>query len=257
MVRRTVDVHLEALRSSADLLRELVTPLGDDQLALPGYPEKWTIADVLSHIGSGAVILQRRLDDALAGQPTPDDSAQGVWDAWNAKPDRAKADDALIADHRLLEHLDALTDAERRRFRFAMGPMTFDLAGFVGLRLNEHAFHTWDVQVALDPAAVLAPESAALVVDNLDLIARYTAKPTGTTRTIAIHTTDPTRDFTLALEPETVTMTPGAGGRPPDLTLPAEAFARLLYGRLDPRHTPAVDGDSTVLDELRPVFPGP
>jgi uncharacterized protein (TIGR03083 family) len=252
-----MDAHLEALRSSADLLRNLVTPLDDDQLAMPGYPAQWSIADVLSHIGSGAVILQRRLDDALADQPTPDDFAPDVWDSWNAKPDRTKADDALVADRHLVERLDALTDSERSRFRFAMGPLTFDIAGFVGLRLNEHAFHTWDVQVALEPASVLAPESAALVVDNLELIARYTAKPTGTPRTIAVHTTDPSRDFTVDLAADNVTLAPGASGRRPDLTLPAEAFARLLYGRLDPRHTPAVEGDSAVLDELRRVFPGP
>ena len=41
------------------------------------------------------------------------------------------------------------------------------------------------------------------------------------------------------------------------LVLPAEAFARLVYGRLDPDHTPPVEGDAESLDELRKVFPGP
>ena len=36
---------------------------------------------------------------------------------------------------------------------------------------------------------------------------------------------------------------------------PAEAFVRLVYGRLDPAHTPPVD-DGDVLDALRPVFTG-
>jgi hypothetical protein len=39
--------------------------------------------------------------------------------------------------------------------------------------------------------------------------------------------------------------------------LPAEALIRLVYGRLDPDHTPAVKGDPDVLDRLRRVFPGP
>ena len=42
----------------------------------------------------------------------------------------------------------------------------------------------------------------------------------------------------------------------PDLVLPAEAFVRLVYGRLDPDHTPAVRGTAD-LAELRAVFPGP
>ena len=41
----------------------------------------------------------------------------------------------------------------------------------------------------------------------------------------------------------------------PDLELPAEALVRLVYGRLDPDHTPAVRGGAD-LDVLRGVFPG-
>jgi hypothetical protein len=42
----------------------------------------------------------------------------------------------------------------------------------------------------------------------------------------------------------------------PDLELPSEAFIRLVYGRLDPAHTPEVSGRPTVLEELRRAFPG-
>jgi hypothetical protein len=37
----------------------------------------------------------------------------------------------------------------------------------------------------------------------------------------------------------------------------AEAFVRLAYRRLDPDHTPPVDGDADALDELRATYPGP
>ena len=41
------------------------------------------------------------------------------------------------------------------------------------------------------------------------------------------------------------------------LSLPAEAFIRLVYGRLDPDHTPAsVDARGVDLDLLRRTFPG-
>jgi hypothetical protein len=40
-----------------------------------------------------------------------------------------------------------------------------------------------------------------------------------------------------------------------DLEIPAEAFLRLAYGRLDEEHTPA-GIDPTHLAELRRVFPG-
>jgi uncharacterized protein (TIGR03083 family) len=252
-----VTSHLEALRSSTDRLRALIEPLSDGQLELSAYPAEWTIADVLSHLGSGAIITRRRLDDALAEQAMPDDFAPAVWDEWNAKSPRAQADDALAADHSLIERLESLTADEQASFHVAMGPMTFDLSGFVALRLNEHAMHSWDIAVSLDPAAVIPADATALIVDSLELIARYTASPTGTTRTMTIHTTVPDRVFEIDLGADTVTFTPAGGQGPADLTTSAEALTRLVYGRLDPMHTPAVLGDETLLEELRRVFPGP
>jgi uncharacterized protein (TIGR03083 family) len=247
--------HLQALRSSAERLRDLVAGLDDGQIAASAYPTEWTIADVMSHLGSGAVITLRRLEDAIAHEPTPDGFAPSVWDVWNAKSPRAKIDDALGADRALVERIESLTDDETSGFEFSIGPMTFDFAGFIALRLNEHVLHTWDIDVALDPAATLPPDAAALVVDNLELIGRFTAKPTGSTRTIAVRTTDPRREFTIALTPDSVMFTPGGGD--PDLELPAEAFARLVYGRLDSDHTPLFNGEPATLDELRRVYPGP
>ena len=78
-------------------------------------------------------------------------------------------------------------------------PMTFDFAGFIGLRLNEHALHTWDIEVALDPGAPVAPGSARLVIDNLQMITRFTGKPTGTEHTITVLTSEPRRDFRVVI----------------------------------------------------------
>jgi uncharacterized protein (TIGR03083 family) len=252
-----MDAPLDALRSSIARLRQLVEPLHDADLEAAAYPSEWTVADVLSHIGSGAVILRRHLDDGLTGQPTPDDFAPSVWASWNSKLPRTQADDALEADRALLERLDSLTDEERSRFVFSLGPMSFDIAGFVGLRLNEHAFHTWDIEVAGNAAATIPAEATAAVVDNLELVARFTAKPTGDTRLISIRTADPVRDFAIELTPDGVTLAPASAPDSPDIELPAEALARLVYGRLDPDHTPATKGDTAVIDTLRRIFPGP
>ena len=247
---------LDALGFSVERLRHLTAPLTARELTAPAYPTEWTIADVLSHIGSGAVIMQRRIEDTLACATTPDDYAPNVWDAWNAKSPEAKRDDALTADRAFLARIDAMTASERASFAFAVGPLTFDFDGVVGLRLNEHAMHTWDIEVAVDPAAVIPSQIAALVVDNLDLIARFTAKPTGETETITVRTIVPARAFTVRLAPESATLDPDVGPGPADLELPSEAFARLVYGRLDPAHTPA-GADNHAVDVLRRVFPGP
>ena len=93
-----------------------------------------------------------------------------------------------------------------------MGPITVDFEGFVGLRLNEHTLHTWDVDVALDPHATLDDDATQLVVDHLEMIARYTGKPSGTVHDVTVRTSNPTRHFTISLGADAVSLTPG--GRP-------------------------------------------
>jgi hypothetical protein len=135
--------------------------------------------------------------------------------------------------------------------------MTLGFAGFMGMRLNEHAFHIGDIEVVADPAATIPVPVTALVVDNLELVARFTAKPTGDTTTMTIATTGPERGFTVELTPGGVALThPAPRPASPDVELPAEAFARLVYGRLNAEHTPAVEQGSA-LEILRRLFPGP
>ena len=112
-------------------------------------------------------------------------------------------------------------------------------------------------EVVLEPGARLQPGAVPFVVDNLSLIARFAGRPTNALHDLYVHTTDPARDFTLALGAEAVALEPTApvAGAEPDLELPAEALVRLVYGRLDPDHTPPVRG-SADLAELRRAFPG-
>jgi uncharacterized protein (TIGR03083 family) len=231
--------------------------LDDAQLVSPSYCDDWTIAQVLSHLGSGAVIARRGLQDVRAGTPTPDDFNQSVWDEWNAKTPRAQADEALAADAALVEAYEAVPEAERGSLTFSLGPVILGFDEMAGMRLNEHAFHTWDIAVALDDDAVVPEDAAAVVVDNLSLIARFSGRPDGQDRTIAVRTTDPERAIALRLSPDGVEVGPGDPGQSPDLRLPAEALGRLVYGRLDSEHTPAFTGDADLVETLRGVFPGP
>jgi uncharacterized protein (TIGR03083 family) len=249
---------IDALRTSVRRLRGIVEPLDSDAIAQSAYPSEWTIAQVMSHLGSGAVILQRRLEDALAGTTTSDELAPRIWDEWNAKPPRAQVDDGLAADAAFLAALDALSAHERDEFTFVMGPIRVDFDGFVGLRLNEHALHTWDIDVALDPTATIPTQIAALVVDRLELVARYTAQPTvGDPVTISVRTTDPDRRFVVELTADGATLARSMTTGTVDVELAAEAFARLVYGRLDAAHTPPLAGDPAVIDRLRATYPGP
>ncbi len=110
-----MDSPLAPLRGSVGRLHQLCRGLDDAQLEARSYCRDWSIAGTLSHLGSGAVIMRRRLEDVLAGRTTPDDFAPSVWEEWNAKSARAKADDALVADEAVLEALEAVSAQDRAR----------------------------------------------------------------------------------------------------------------------------------------------
>jgi hypothetical protein len=133
--------------------------------------------------------------------------------------------------------------------------MELDTTGLLRMRLGEHAVHTWDIAVALDPAAQVSASAVDLLVDTLDMLAGRAGKPDGASRSVQVTTSSPERQFTLEIG-EKVVLASEPSERAPDLRLPAEALVRLVYGRLDPAHTPAVETEGTQLDELRQVFPG-
>ena len=150
------------LGASVDRLRDLVEPLSPEQRRQQAYPSEWSVAQVLGHLGSGAVIAGHRVDQALGG---PEIDAQPIWDEWNAKDPDAMVVDGLAADAAFLDRLDALTT-------------------------------------------------------------------------------------------DRVVVSPSEAHGPADVVLPAEALVRLVYGRLDPDHTPSFEGDEADLEELRRAFPG-
>jgi uncharacterized protein (TIGR03083 family) len=243
------------LRASHERLAALVEPLTPDQVTAQAYPIEWSIAQVMSHLGSGAEIMGHNLDAGLAGVDPPGrEVAQPIWDAWNSKEPYEQTRDSLTANRVLVERFEALTDDQRAAFRVKLFGFDLDLDGLAMMRLNEHTLHSWDVAVTLDPSATLALDSTALVVDNLGAIVRWTGKASEGGPTVHVVTTSPDRSFTLSLA-DPVSLTDGEAGSA-ELRLPAEALVRLVYGRLDPDHTPALSVTGVDLDDLRRTFPG-
>ncbi len=246
---------LEALDNSVDHLNKLVSQLSADQLTQPAYPTEWTIADTLSHIGSGAVIFTRAVEDVVHGRDTDADFNQSVWDRWNAKSPGEQAADSLLADADMVAMLKDLDEEQRSAFQIALGPFEMDFDLYLGMRLSEHLVHTWDVEVAVNSDATIPVEAWESTVATLALTAGFAGKPTGTQRSIHVTTIEPAHGVTVDLTPESVQLTSAHPVGTPDLTLPAESFVRLVYGRLDPDHTPP-GAETDILDELRQVFPG-
>jgi uncharacterized protein (TIGR03083 family) len=258
---------IQTLRRSHDRLAGVAGPLTPEQLRDQSFDTEWSVAQVLSHLGSGAVIAAMGLPGALGeAEPVSRDAFGPVWDEWNAKSPDDQAADALIVDEELIAALEQLTDEQMDSMKMEFIGMQLDAVGIIRLRLGEHALHTWDVAVYSDPEATVSADAAALLIDNVpQFLAPRLGKPLAEPFAARITTTGPDRDYLLT-SGESVSMTdwPGAGSATdvsatgaPQVRMPAEALVRLSYGRLDSAHTPAdVSGDPEALNKLRAIFPG-
>lgn len=254
----TAQTWISALRDSHDRLAALIDTATPEQLTGPSYCAEWTVAQVLSHLGSGAEIFSLLLEAGLsAGEPPGRDAFPAIWDSWNGRSPDRQAADCRSADAAFVERLESLDEHQLDALHLSMFGMEMDAAGLARMRLSEHAVHTWDVAVALDPAAKIDPGAVGLLIDNLGATAARIGKSPGEALRVKVATTDPGRQLLLEVDDAVaITGEPGA-----DVTstieLPAEAFVRLVYGRLDPAHTPAgIAATGINLPLLRQVFPG-
>jgi uncharacterized protein (TIGR03083 family) len=248
---------VNAVSGSHARLVSLVAPLDGEALRGPSYDSEWSIAQVLSHLGSQSEIFEMFLDAGLSGEEVPGrEQFEPIWAAWNAKSPEAQAADALASGAALVERINSLDPTRRDGLHLSMFGMDLDFVGLMRMRLGEHAVHTWDIAVARDDTATVAPDAVALLIDTLGQLVTRSGKPTETPLLVGIHTTDPQRHFVLDINQAVgLTETDGESDLP-ELVLPAEAFLRLVYGRLDPAHSPPTEASADALDVLRGVFPG-
>jgi uncharacterized protein (TIGR03083 family) len=252
------DRTIAELRRTHDHLAEVAARLTDEQLTGPSGASEWTVADVLSHLGSGSEINRYTLQRAL-GETSETPSNDEVWDRWNALPPADQASAFVSSSEALVALLEGLSPEQRLGTMVDLGflPQPVPLATVLGMRVNEAALHGWDVDVALDPAARLTDEAAELVLDHfastMTFMLGFVGKPEGLPSTrLAIG------DHTLVVSEDGIRVAEGVTDPSATFEGPVESAVRLLSGRLGPQHTPsgaAVTGNVT-LDELRTAFPG-
>jgi uncharacterized protein (TIGR03083 family) len=248
---------LRAARASHDRLTLLVDGLDAADLSRQSYDKEWSIAQVLSHLGSQAEIFGLFLDAGLTGRESPSPPVFGpIWDVWNARSPEEQAVESVAANETVVSRMESLSPAELKSFRvFAFGRER-DAAGLLGMRLSEHAVHTWDVAVTLDRAARIAQDAVDLLIDGLPEMVARVGKRAEPPAVIAVTTTNPARQFTL--DTGGARLEPGDAPSANSLTLTAEALVRLVYGRLDESSlaTDEVVAGNVSLSDLHGVFPG-
>jgi uncharacterized protein (TIGR03083 family) len=253
---------IQALRGSHRDLVDVASSLGPQDILRPSYCTEWSVAQVYSHLGSGAEIGRRELSAGLDAT-MPD--REEIWRRWNALTPQAMIQEFVESD---ASHLDALEHAAATTVGPAvrMEGMRLDVGTVVLLRLAEHALHNWDIRVALNPAAEVDPILAGLLVDHYPLqFVSMIANPEVAGRVSPAHVrvdiTEPQRTLYITVAgPDVQVLRDDTGTEATGhLRLPAAGvWARLLSGRLDPHHTPqAVAASGTPdLATIRSLFQG-
>ena len=252
------DASIAELRAIHDRLAALVAGLSPDQLTAQSGAEDWTVADVLSHLGSGSEINLHPVAAATGSDEEPPVN-QDVWDRWNAMSPADQAAEFVESEERLVEAYESLSAEQRESIEIDLGfmPQPVGLATSLGMRLNEVALHGWDAETGVDPGAALSEESA-------ELLARHHVETMPFLLGFAGRTEDATParvalgDYSIVISAEGVRLEAGTGGATATFEGPLEAGLRLMAGRLKPERTPdgvAVTGNVS-LDDLRKVFPG-
>jgi uncharacterized protein (TIGR03083 family) len=251
---------VEAVRHSHDRLSGLVDGLEGAALTGPSACSEWSVAQVLSHLGSQAEIFTLFLDAGLSGSEPPGrDAFAPIWEQWDARSPQAQAADSIAGNEAFVERLEGVDGSALDGFSLEMFGRSMDAPDLLRMRLSEHALHTWDVAVAGDAGAEVAPEAVELLIDGIGETAGRAGKAPATPLRAILTTTSPTRIFQLTAD-ESVAVEAGAplDGEGPTVMLPAEALLRLVYGRLDdahPAHGP-IEADGVSLADLRAIFPG-
>ncbi len=255
------DRTIVALRLTHDQTVSLVESLTPEQLTGPSGASEWTVAQVLSHLGSGSEIGLAGYRAALDGTPAPgSDFNPRVWERWNAMSPQGQASGFLEHDALLVETLEALTPEQRESTLVDLGflPAPVPLATAAGMRLNETAQHAWDIAVTLDPLATISSDTADVLVEHFDGGIGFLLGFIGRADQLSEPAVVALDGTALAISvADEVSLVHGAQ---PTATLTggAEALVRLVGGRLAEAYTPdavTVTGNVTLAD-LRRVFPG-
>ncbi len=251
------DRAIAALHVEHDVLVALLANLDRDQLDSPSGADGWTVAQVLSHLGSGAEIGRAPIARA-AGESVELEDNGTIWARWDAASPADQAIGFVEHNTRWLETVEALTPAQRSSLTVDFGflPEPVPLVTALGMRLNEIANHAWDVRVAFDPGAEVNADSAVVLVDlfagPLGFLLGFYAKPAELSESAVVAVPG----GGLVIE-DGVTVVGGLESSSATFHGSPGAFIRLLSGRLKEPHGEGVTVEGNVtLDDLHRVFPG-
>jgi uncharacterized protein (TIGR03083 family) len=199
------------------------------------YCSDWRVYQVASHLGSGGRIGKMRLQHwADDGPPVGREQMQQVWGLF----DSLKPEQMLDAFSQSAQEYTAYTatlpaDVGLKEVEGFAGKRP--LYAYQVMRLWELTCHSWDMYVARDTRARLAPQAVAVLAGNL----QYLNLPIDGQRAAALAfpaarlvLTDAPVEYAIDLKAERPRLQPGTNSDAPLVVEgPAEEIIRLVSGR--------------------------
>jgi uncharacterized protein (TIGR03083 family) len=248
---------IAALRANHDTLAALVPTLTEEQLAAPSGASEWTVAQALSHLGSGAEISRQPIATA-AGEPVEAEDNQAIWARWDGSTPAEQAAGFIEHDAAYVATVEALTDEQLETLQVDLGflPAPVPAVVALGMRLNEVANHAWDVRVGVDPTATVEAGSAEVLLEQLtgplSFLLGFSGKADQVEQEVRLAIPGGGIEITDAVSVTGALAEPTA-----TFEGEQEAVVRLLTGRLRAPYDAGVSVTGNVsLDDLRKVFPG-
>src|SRR5205823_4125151 len=103
----STDHLIGVLHASQHRLTDALDGMTAERALTQSYDDDWTVAQVASHLGSGAETFTLFLDAGLKGEPTPGvEAMQPIWDVWDAKDPLPQTRDSLAVNEAFLERID-------------------------------------------------------------------------------------------------------------------------------------------------------
>jgi hypothetical protein len=108
---------ISVLRSSYEHLASIIDGLSPGQVTEPSYASEWTIAQALSHLGSGAEIFSLFAASAVGdAEPPSREEFPKIWAVWDAKSPSEQAADSKTVNSALVEQFESFDDDQLLTF---------------------------------------------------------------------------------------------------------------------------------------------
>jgi uncharacterized protein (TIGR03083 family) len=258
---------VDAVRDEFNTLDRYLGSLAPERWRGPTACTEWDLTKLVSHLGSGAVLMLRMVRSGLEGTPPQtQEERQQVWGHFDSLAPEQLYREFQQANTDALTYLDQLpADQRERRIPSFLGEVP--AAVLLRARLAEISLHSWDVRVALDPTARLLFGSVGPLVDQtLGFVGRRSnaearAELAGTVFELDLEGRN-RRRIALVVNQDGVSVAdPGQSSHRATLWLTGEAFVRLGAGRFALEAAErdgelAVDGDRQAALKLNALFPG-